>query len=130
MKKKNKFLMPVLIIIAVIILVGIGAKTYVEANLNKVANTDIPEMNLTNTEDGVYAGRYHAFPVMVEVEVTVKSHAITEIKLVKHVNGQGTKAEVITDKVIDRQSLQVDVVSGATYSSKVILKAIENALSK
>jgi uncharacterized protein with FMN-binding domain len=49
---------------------------------------------------------------------------------VKHVNGQGKPAEVITEKVIETQSLQVDVVSGATYSSKVILKAIENALAK
>ncbi len=39
-------------------------------------------------------------------------------------------AEIITDKVIDTQSLQVDAISGATYSSKTILKAIENALKK
>jgi len=38
-------------------------------------------------------------------------------------------AELITDMVIDSQSLKVDVVSGATYSSKIILKAIENALA-
>lgn len=30
--------------------------------------------------------------------------------------------------VVEAQSLQVDAVSGATYSSKVILKAIEDAL--
>ncbi|GAI95081.1 unnamed protein product, partial [marine sediment metagenome] len=32
-------------------------------------------------------------------------------------------------KVVEAQTLQVDAVSGATYSSKVILKAIENALN-
>jgi uncharacterized protein with FMN-binding domain len=31
---------------------------------------------------------------------------------------------------MQKQSLQVDAVSGATYSSIVILKAVENALSK
>ena len=31
--------------------------------------------------------------------------------------------------VIERQGLDADCVSGATYSSKVILKAIENALT-
>jgi uncharacterized protein with FMN-binding domain len=32
-------------------------------------------------------------------------------------------------KIIEAQSLEVDVVSGATGSSKAILKAVENALS-
>jgi len=37
---------------------------------------------------------------------------------------------VIVDSVIENQSLDVDAISGATYSSKVILKAIENALAR
>ena len=41
----------------------------------------------------------------------------------------GEKAEVIIDKVMAEQSLEVDVVSGATLSSKCILNAIENALA-
>jgi uncharacterized protein with FMN-binding domain len=32
--------------------------------------------------------------------------------------------------VIEAQSLSVDAVSGSTYSSKVVLKAIELALKK
>ncbi len=40
------------------------------------------------------------------------------------------KAEKIPDKVLEEQSLQVDIVSGATFSSKVILKAVEDALNK
>ena len=40
----------------------------------------------------------------------------------------GEKAEEIIYEVINMQSIDVDTVSGATYSSKVILKAIENAL--
>jgi len=31
--------------------------------------------------------------------------------------------------VVEAQTLEVDAISGATYSSKVILKAIENALN-
>jgi uncharacterized protein with FMN-binding domain len=44
------------------------------------------------------------------------------------VNGKGKPAEVIPQKVMDAQSLQVDTISGVTSSSKVILKAIEKAL--
>jgi uncharacterized protein with FMN-binding domain len=129
MKKGKKLMMIILIIIVAIVLIGIGGKTYIEANLNKVVNASIPEMDLTRIADGIYSGNFNAFPVMVEVKVTVSNHEITEIEIVKHVNGQGAPAEIITDKVIEAQSLQVDTVSGATYSSKVILKAIENALS-
>jgi uncharacterized protein with FMN-binding domain len=62
--------------------------------------------------------------------VTVKNHTIKKIELLKHKNGQGQGAEIIPDKVMEVQSLKVDSVSGATYSSKVILKAIQDALLK
>jgi uncharacterized protein with FMN-binding domain len=89
---------------------------------------EIAQINLSAIEDGIYIGSYFAFPVSAQVSVTVKDHVITAIELVKHENGQGAPAEVIPGKVIESQSLQVDSVSGATYSSRVILKAIENAL--
>ena len=79
-------------------------------------------------EDGDYIGSYSVFTVSVEVEVTVKNHTIEEIELLKHKNAQGQGAEIIPEKVIEAQSLKVDSVSGATYSSKSILLAIENAL--
>jgi len=41
---------------------------------------------------------------------------------------KGKPAEAIVDSVVAAQSLQVDIVSGATLSSKCILKAIEVAL--
>jgi uncharacterized protein with FMN-binding domain len=129
MKKKRRAFIIILIII-VIVLVGSGGKIYLESNLKNVANAEITQMDLSKTKDGIYSGSYNVFPIMVEVKVTINNHAITKIELVKHVNGQGKPAEVITEKVIETQSLQVDVVSGATYSSKVILKAIENALAK
>jgi uncharacterized protein with FMN-binding domain len=99
-----------------------------EANLNKLADLPVSDIDFTRIKDGIYHGNYSTFPVSAEVSVTVKDHKITGIELVKHVNGQGKAAEVITEKVTKAQTLDVDIVSGATYSSKVILKAIENAL--
>ena len=63
-----------------------------------------------------------------KVSVTVKDNKITDITLLNHKNERGKPAEVIPEKVLKAQSLQVDTISGATNSSKVILKAIENAL--
>lgn len=128
MKRKRR-----IIVAAVIILIGIiaaisVAKLYIEAGLTKLTDSTISDIDLSQIGDGIYKGSYEVFPVAAEVKVRVENHSITEIELVKHSNGQGAAAEVIPHKVMEAQSLQVDTVSGATYSSKVILKAIEYAL--
>ena len=61
--------------------------------------------------------------------VRVQDHIIKDIEITKHRHDKGAAAEKITEDVIRKQSLQVDVVTGATASSKIILKAIENALT-
>ncbi len=90
----------------------------------------ISNPNISKLPDGVYEGSYNAILVAADVSVTVEGKKIKEIKLNKHKNERGLKAEAITDKVIAAQSLEVDAVSGATNSSRVILKAIDNALSE
>ena len=87
--------------------------------------------DLTQIPDGKYNGLYDlsGTPVKVILDVTVQDHKITNIKIVKHFCSPiGKKAENIIDRVIEKQSLEVDVVSGATGSSMSILKAVENAL--
>ena len=81
--------------------------------------------------DGVYRGNYDlkGSPVRVILDVTVQDEKITAIKIVKHISSPiGKKAEKITERIIEKQDLGVDAVSGATGSSKAILKAVENAL--
>lgn len=96
----------------------------------KVNNIVIGDINLNNKEDGKYIGEFDADVISAKVEVEVKNKKISNINLIEHKNDRGGPAEVITQNVVDEQSLDVDVISGATNSSKVILKAIENALSK
>ena len=122
----------VIAIIALVVAIGfITTKILLsrfEANLQQLAHTEISDVDLASAKDGDYLGSYSAFPVAAEVKVTIDNHAIKEIKLIKHNNGQGKGAEIIPEKVKESQSLRVDSVSGATYSSKVILNAIRNAL--
>ena len=87
--------------------------------------------DLRNKPDNVYRGFYDlsGTPVEVTVDVTVRNQKITELKIIKHkCSPVGKKAEKITDRIVESQSLNVDVVSGATGSSKAILKAVEVAL--
>jgi len=87
--------------------------------------------NLALKTDGTYRGNYDlsGTPVSVTLDVTIRNHKITDIKIVDHsCSPIGKKAEKIIDRIIEVQNLDVDVVSGATASSKSIIKAVENAL--
>jgi len=44
-------------------------------------------------------------------------------------NGRGKPAEAVLDNIIKEQKIKVDAVSGATNSSIVLEKAVENALN-
>ena len=105
-----------------------GMYVSIEANLKALSGMAIAQIDFNQVANGTFTGSYTVFPVSAKVSVTVKDHKVTAIELLEHKNGQGTKAEAIPDRVLSAQSLQVDSVAGATYSSKVILKAIENAL--
>jgi len=81
-------------------------------------------------KDGTYEGSEKIFPVTASVRVTVSAGRISDIVMLSHSHGPNHGADAILPRVIEAQSLGVDAVSGATYSSKVVRKAVENALRK
>ena len=80
--------------------------------------------------DGTYEGTAETPLVKVTVEVTVQKHALREIRLLRHENGQGAPAEAMLPEMLSRNTSEVDSVSGATLSSKAIRAAVRNALAK
>ena len=129
-KKHFSVLGGIFAITMLIILVLIGGYIKVQSDLKELAALDIQDVDLSQIDDGYYEGSYNVFPIAVEVNVHVKNHEIIDIKITKHTNGQGGPAEKITEYIMKSQSLDVDAISGATYSSKVIIKALENALEQ
>lgn len=129
-KKNNNIIRTIFVIIILIILITTGVLLKSQSDLKKLTNVEIKNIELSGIDDGEYKGSYKAFPINAEVLVTIKDDAINDIKIIKHINGQGSDAEKITESILKSQSLDVDVVSGATYSSKVIIKAVEDALEK
>lgn len=109
---------------------GVRYFIYLQSYKSIIKNINVRKIDLSKISDGTYLGSFDALEVGADVNVTVNNHKITDIKIVHHKNERGQKAEVIPERVISAQSLQVDTVSGATNSSKVILKAIEVALEK
>ena len=94
-------------------------------NFDRIVITS-PDLN--TVADGTYRGNARVGPVRVTLDVTVTDRTITAIEIIRHFNGRGRRAEVIVPAIIEAQSLDVDVVSGATGSSKAFLKAVEDAL--
>lgn len=129
MSKSKKI---IIAIIGVIVLCGgiYGFKYMSEVRKYKeiIKEISINRVDLSKVNDGYYTGNFDAVFIAAEVNVKVKDNKILDIKLVKHKNERGKRAEVIPEKIVKAQSLQVDTVTGATNSSKVILKAVENAL--
>lgn len=120
-----KYLLSTLLLLFALLFVGCH-------NMDQLQNPnliEIGEIYPQETADGTYTGKYIVGPVKVVVDVTVDDHTVTEIDIRKHRNGQGRAANAIIEDVIREQSTGVDVISGATISSKVILKAIDVALN-
>jgi uncharacterized protein with FMN-binding domain len=134
MKNKKKRLFIILGIAAGVIIVIAAALIIMvnkaDENMQNLMSIKIREADLEKIEDGTYRGEYSGFPIKVVVDVTVRDSKITSVDLVKHQHGQGADAEVMPGRIVESQSLKIDTVSGATYSSKAILIAVERALLK
>lgn len=125
MKKLKK----IAFFLIVLIIVGFLSLKFVSNKI--VSNAEalpVKEINFEQIEDGQYIGNYEIFPVKVSVRVSIQNGEITQIDLLEHFNGKGIPAEKIVDHIIEKQSLQVDSISGATVSSIAIKKAVEDSL--
>lgn len=80
--------------------------------------------------DGVYKGSATGFSGPVTVAVTIMDKKITSIDILSSTDDEAffNRAKGVIDRIIASQSFDVDVVSGATYSSNGIIGAVKNAL--
>jgi len=99
---------------------------------NESQNVVIENIDFKNLKDGTYIGVFNEGLNSLrknEVKVTILDGAVTDIELLSSAENRPTEFnDEIYGRVLKKQSLQVDVISGATITSKAYLKAIENAL--
>lgn len=84
-----------------------------------------------NLTDGIYTGLADAFRGDVEVQVTVEKQKVTDISILSYCDTEEyffKAAPAVIEQMKAEQSLNVDAVSGATYSSNGIIHAVANAL--
>lgn len=81
--------------------------------------------------DGVYKGSATGFSGPVTVAVTIMDKEIISIDILSSTDDEAffNRAKGVIDRIIASQSFDVDVVSGATYSSNGIIGAVKNALT-
>lgn len=122
----------IIIAISSIIIIGgafggkylIGVKKYKD----EMAQIEIKDIDISKKNDGKYTGEYNVNFISSKVVVNIENKKIKDITLLEHKNERGHAAEKIINDVKAKNSLKVDTISGATNSSKVILKSIEKAL--
>lgn len=82
---------------------------------------------------GTYTSEAKGHNGMVKVSVTVDGNSIKEVKIIEHEESKGiadAALENIPTKIVEGQTLAVDVVAGSTFTSNAILLAVEEALKQ
>ena len=119
---------------------GYQAPVYeAQAQTKETKTTDADEAKKTESKakgsfdlaDGIYKGTGTGYAGEVTVAVTIKDKQITAIDILSSSDDAAffNRAKAVIDRIIAGQTLDVDVVSGATFSSNGIISAVKNALT-
>lgn len=122
----------------------------IEAVRNALANAEVTDENVSNSThvsstvtseipkgrfpypDGVYYGSAESYRGKMTVAVSLKEATIDNIMVLETEDDMAffKKAEGLLETILQQQTTEIDVVSGATYSSEGILGAVEDALEQ
>ena len=101
------------------------------AETTKKNTTKKGKKGAIDVKDGTYKGSANGYGGKVTVNVTVSKKTMTVIDVVSapgETDSFFQRAKGVIDEMLTAQSTDVDVVSGATYSSNGIIGAVKNAL--
>ena len=105
--------------------------TAATAETTKKNTTKKGKKGAIDVKDGTYKGSANGYGGKVTVNVTVSKKTMTAIDVVSapgETDSFFNRAKGVIDEMLTAQSTDVDVVSGATYSSNGIIGAVKNAL--
>lgn len=125
-------------IIAIVIAAALGIAgrigwSHLEKEHHEARNLPLKAIDFSTLAEGTYQGAYEGGMYKWranQCQVTVSDGKVSEIQLTGSMDPgkERAGAQMLYDRVIQAQSLQVDTISGATLTSKAYLKGIENAL--
>ena len=108
----------------------------VEDKVSKTTSSEKVEKKSTakgsfDLADGVYKGTGTGYAGDITVSVQIKDKQIAAIDILSSSDDAAffNRAKAVIDRIIESQTLDVDTVSGATFSSNGIISAVKNALT-
>ena len=103
--------------------------------LKETLGLKINHVDLSGVSDGTYQGEYEAGRFKLTVQVTVKNGSIAKVDIMDFDKSGDVGKKIwesvygpTIDRIVESQSPNVDIMSGATATTKALLKAVENAL--
>ena len=119
-----------LIIVGVLVVVAVPLSFVMFYGMHEIKSLVIAEVDLSKLADGTYRGSYHKGRWTYDVEVVIMDHRIASVT---NTNPRMNVAKAWNDKatalILEKQSITLDAISGATVNTKAFEKAVEVALS-
>jgi uncharacterized protein with FMN-binding domain len=122
--RKNKKSRVLVIIFVLLLIIAGGGYIAASQGLPEMQELIINDVSPDEMTDGVYRGEFNRYRWSYRVIVTIQDGMIEDIQIE---NG-GALEQELSARIIANQSLDVDINTGATVSSKAFLKAVETAL--
>ncbi|MHB8106291.1 MAG: FMN-binding protein [Candidatus Cryosericum sp.] len=126
MRRRPGLLRTLLVLVAVVVACSIVSQVVYGPWLRRTADALVLQSPVISYRyPGVYDGSARVGHVAAKVRVTLGSQGITTVEFLQRPLGN---MDPLISEVVRTGSVLVDVVTGATISQKVTLKAIDNAL--
>ncbi len=102
------------------------------------ASSNTPASPTNQYKDGTYTGNtYNAYYGNVQVAVTISGGKITNVKFLQYPNSHSTSVFInqqampyLQQETIQSQNANVQLISGATFTSQAFVQSLTSALSK
>lgn len=108
------------------------ATVFIMTNNYSFSSGNAEVADLDSVEDGVYSGSADGYSGPISVEVTVEGGEITDVKVLSHSDSPGISDPAIEEvpaAMVAGNTTEVEVVSGATFTSTGIINAANIALT-
>ena len=140
-KKRWGWLIPVGIL-GLLIVFALGMLIVDTPNRREIAEMEIGQIDFSSLNDGTYTGSYigtKGHMRDVTLTVTIANGVVTDVSIPNESLdeegnpmelGEGVTSVEYLNRAVSKQSLAIDAISGATLTSKTLLKALENALEQ
>ena len=131
MKKPNKKLIFVHLLCYIAVAFVMLCSFLIVRHKNQVLETkNLPFYNtsIDSVADGVYYGKTYTSYMHLQLEVTVKDHQLTNIRVIENKGSRGQKAEAILQDMIIKNKIVVPAIEGDELGSLVFITCVDTAL--